>query len=384
MATMLADLNLSEDIPGSVTITPDLNAYTNTTNDPSFTNGFGSSPTTAVAMIILYSITGIITALFVVIIVTGAIRAHRHPERYGPRTIVGRGRQSRAGGIARAMLETLPIVKFGQLDKADATRKDSTADIEMNATNRSTQPSDQTPSPNAPATTAAPADAVTPTSTSTPAADPHVKPDGTTEEGSLGCSICTEDFSRGEEVRVLPCNHKFHPDCVDPWLLNVSGTCPLCRIDLRPQNAEGETADGAAGDGALPPPLVGERRSSVSGLYDTGPSVGMSLRRDTMTHLFLGAGTSSSEDRIAALRRLRQERRTTTSSSAAGGEQDEGERRGLARRLKEKFRIRTENREGGQTQTQTQTTGEQSVDAGRRGTSGQPVLDDRRARADSG
>ncbi|KAL9114574.1 MAG: hypothetical protein Q9187_007442, partial [Circinaria calcarea] len=49
-------------------------------------NTLGPSPTTAVAMIILYSITGIITALFLIIIVTGAIRAHRHPERYGPRT----------------------------------------------------------------------------------------------------------------------------------------------------------------------------------------------------------------------------------------------------------------------------------------------------------
>lgn len=47
------------------------------------------------------------------------------------------------------------------------------------------------------------------------------------EDGHLGCSICTDDFCTGEDVRVLPCNHKFHPACVDPWLLNVSGTCPL-------------------------------------------------------------------------------------------------------------------------------------------------------------
>jgi hypothetical protein len=26
---------------------------------------------------------------------------------------------------------------------------------------------------------------------------------------------------------VLPCQHKYHPNCIDPWLLNVSGTCPL-------------------------------------------------------------------------------------------------------------------------------------------------------------
>ncbi len=49
----------------------------------------------------------------------------------------------------------------------------------------------------------------------------------TPKEGDLGCSICTEDFTAGEDVRVLPCQHKFHPACIDPWLLNVSGTCPL-------------------------------------------------------------------------------------------------------------------------------------------------------------
>jgi hypothetical protein len=44
---------------------------------------------------------------------------------------------------------------------------------------------------------------------------------------TLVCPICTDEFIRGEDVRLLPCNHKFHPDCIDPWLVNVSGTCPL-------------------------------------------------------------------------------------------------------------------------------------------------------------
>jgi hypothetical protein len=26
---------------------------------------------------------------------------------------------------------------------------------------------------------------------------------------------------------VLPCDHKFHPPSIDPWLIGVSGTCPL-------------------------------------------------------------------------------------------------------------------------------------------------------------
>lgn len=41
------------------------------------------------------------------------------------------------------------------------------------------------------------------------------------------CSICTEDFGRGVEFRPLPCGHRFHPDCIDPWLLQRSLTCPL-------------------------------------------------------------------------------------------------------------------------------------------------------------
>lgn len=59
-------------------------------------NPFGASPSTAVPVIILYSITGVITALVLITITIGAVRAHRYPERYGPRNALGRPRQSRA------------------------------------------------------------------------------------------------------------------------------------------------------------------------------------------------------------------------------------------------------------------------------------------------
>ncbi|KFX93028.1 hypothetical protein O988_07025 [Pseudogymnoascus sp. VKM F-3808] len=47
------------------------------------------------------------------------------------------------------------------------------------------------------------------------------------------CSICIESFPENENVRILPCNHIYHQRCIDPWLLNKSGTCPLCRKPLQ-------------------------------------------------------------------------------------------------------------------------------------------------------
>jgi hypothetical protein len=41
------------------------------------------------------------------------------------------------------------------------------------------------------------------------------------------CSICTEDFLEREDVRILPCAHIYHQRCIDSWLLDFSGTCPL-------------------------------------------------------------------------------------------------------------------------------------------------------------
>ncbi|KAF9957417.1 hypothetical protein BGZ72_001842 [Mortierella alpina] len=46
------------------------------------------------------------------------------------------------------------------------------------------------------------------------------------------CSVCKEDYEVGDELRELPCEHFFHTHCVDYWIKNVKGTCPICRRDF--------------------------------------------------------------------------------------------------------------------------------------------------------
>lgn len=174
----------------------------------------------AVAMSVLYSITGIITLLFVVIITTGAIRAHRYPDRYGPRRAQGgRPRQSRAKGLARAVLDTLPIVKFG--DRQQQPKPDPDLELETATTDGQEPPVQRVASPSG--------DRAAPRSGEPTSVQPGKRDqdDGSSLDEAPGCSICTEDFKVGEDVRVLPCNHQYHPVCIDPWLINISGTCPL-------------------------------------------------------------------------------------------------------------------------------------------------------------
>nr|XP_015815741.2 RING finger protein 215 isoform X2 [Nothobranchius furzeri] len=45
------------------------------------------------------------------------------------------------------------------------------------------------------------------------------------------CAVCLEPFSNNQCLRVLPCLHEYHRDCVDPWLL-LQHTCPLCKRSI--------------------------------------------------------------------------------------------------------------------------------------------------------
>lgn len=46
------------------------------------------------------------------------------------------------------------------------------------------------------------------------------------------CFICLADFDQEDTVRKIKCDHIFHKNCIDPWLLKESYKCPACRANI--------------------------------------------------------------------------------------------------------------------------------------------------------
>jgi hypothetical protein len=51
-------------------------------------------------------------------------------------------------------------------------------------------------------------------------------------ENGNTCSICMDEYQVDDMVRILPCNHEFHKECIDFWLSEKSTKCPLDGIEL--------------------------------------------------------------------------------------------------------------------------------------------------------
>ncbi|XP_033828124.1 E3 ubiquitin-protein ligase znrf3 isoform X1 [Periophthalmus magnuspinnatus] len=89
--------------------------------------------------------------------------------------------------------------------------------------------------------------------------------DSLSSSSTSDCAICLEKYIDGEELRVIPCAHRFHKKCVDPWLLQHH-TCPHCRHNIIEQKK------GGPGPGCLDPgnPMHGRQQRVVLPVHYPG------------------------------------------------------------------------------------------------------------------
>ncbi|KAL0538887.1 hypothetical protein IC582_023054 [Cucumis melo] len=45
------------------------------------------------------------------------------------------------------------------------------------------------------------------------------------------CVICLDEIEVGGLAKQMPCNHKFHGECIQKWL-ELHGSCPVCRYQM--------------------------------------------------------------------------------------------------------------------------------------------------------
>ena len=50
----------------------------------------------------------------------------------------------------------------------------------------------------------------------------------------IDCTICLGKQGRNDQIRTLPCNHEFHSECIDLWLVKRAH-CPMCKTKVLPQ-----------------------------------------------------------------------------------------------------------------------------------------------------
>ena len=47
----------------------------------------------------------------------------------------------------------------------------------------------------------------------------------------IQCSICLTNYQENDLLKLLPCTHRFHSNCIDPWL-SLNNSCPVCRSSV--------------------------------------------------------------------------------------------------------------------------------------------------------
>lgn len=223
-------------------------------NSPVSTNGSSGEnkvlATYQTAMIVLYAVSGVVLGLFFIVVVTNIIKNRLNAP--APQTSQGQDPRPRRG-IARSVLESFPVFFFtmGLKDEDDDKKekddlekgkaKELESDIELEslstdvmksapqaedakdssnistdktskASNNNNDDNSQESDPDLPQnpSIAHIKDSSRSRSISTTSNPSATLTNNEVQDGQLTCPICIDDFESGEELRLLPCQHRYH------------------------------------------------------------------------------------------------------------------------------------------------------------------------------
>jgi E3 ubiquitin-protein ligase RNF38/44 len=63
----------------------------------------------------------------------------------------------------------------------------------------------------------------------------NYRPTENLSEENKKCIICMTEYEPNEALKLLPCTHRFHAQCIEQWLKDHS-KCPICKKDARTRN----------------------------------------------------------------------------------------------------------------------------------------------------
>ncbi|GAB4855097.1 hypothetical protein Ancab_023680 [Ancistrocladus abbreviatus] len=64
------------------------------------------------------------------------------------------------------------------------------------------------------------------------------------QEDPTKCAVCLSMLEQEDMARLLPnCNHIFHAQCIEDWLIRGQSTCPICRAQVTPHHLNSLVVD---------------------------------------------------------------------------------------------------------------------------------------------
>ncbi|KAF0514688.1 zinc finger domain-containing ubiquitin ligase [Gigaspora margarita] len=197
-----------------------------------------------IAMVILYTVSGIVLGLFFIVVLINIIK-----NRFRPSTDdQDQDDNNPKSGITKAVLESFPVYFFTLRNNSDPKNPENEKSVDSNSVSIIKSKSDENSdnsnnsdnSDNRIRKIFQNHDDIIPEvivehhHNNSIISIPEIASPITEEQ--LTCPICLGDFESGEELRLLPCHHQYHTSCIDPWLLDISPLCPMCKADYTSWN----------------------------------------------------------------------------------------------------------------------------------------------------